>query len=1217
MVEVDARSVALDRLDTIAIARYFNKKYNKEQRYPVPTLDSQFSDKPEPWIDWMESKGQTLNLPVNKKPEDVPGDLRIWLREEEGADYVFKVYLQKQLEYMMNGKRSVKIFKGRTRRSEDEESRRKIDDLRGMLAGTIKKGTDLYPGDKVVKKSNKTKPSPVMDLSVPEMETLVEIGSGGTWDFYEILAQRCILLLFQKSKVKVFESDKIIDEMMKSKKWAQNKYHGMSKEEIKAAWDEKRSEVRFPQISLLAREFYVGLSAFIDHRMKEGAFELETDNYSPGSPEGELDQKLSGCGVVDCKCRCKEKREATITRASRIFSLFVLSLIHSDLGWVRRLPGTWQDILLQYDGDEDKYEDKVKRKGMHPNMLHFTHRLLSEIGSCSNRDFLEKTQHPIFRVLDFHPKRWMNCCPEEHSTKISNIHGRDIAHEGGWLVSRPKSPLRASVSGPRYGGRHRTERVETSTGSLKALNILQKTQWEINLDLLDHIAVFHTEGQEDELEGFKDKKDKIDRIMIRKEFRMAYFPEGDAVSFRERELRLYHIKKIIDNLANVFWHAWSLDWRGRVVANAPLLSPQQSDLDRALIRFKEWKYIDESGWRWFRIFLFGFFEDLKDNRFSSNPEKHLTRNQRVEWIDDNEEMLKGIIGEWEDERNRELLELDQRPRAKIVTFQRLAALIEYGQLLRRFEDSGKDWSKVKSGHPVHFDASSNGLQHLSLLINNEELAKKVNAVRDDDTKKDIYKQVSDKGKENWENNESKLKEYLQKLGLSDEELSKIRELVFTRSMAKQPTMTVFYGAKRLDKCFMGRNGKGKFKFLCRKCEELDCEHMFDKKYRLSCWHESSPLYVGFGESKHGLGVLIAEGGLLFAKETSKEGRGTVSKQKIFSGELVKDYEKAIDEVTGNAVSELKEKLTGAIDSKGLSWDFPDGLKVKYCYHKIEDFDLTAEGMHLNKLIDIVSKGSYYHFLRALHESPKSSIKLDDEFIENAFSKFRAGNDKVKLLDNVSEWKRELLRYRHNKDKLIKILKEAGKTGYSKLKKPELAKRIVKEEISSTTHWDAICSHAERNSAPNNVLRAIHHHSHERLIGTKNDFEKRWMIHSNVSIQCVFPMFTKEKDLRKMKSSVAANFIHSMDGAHMRAIIREFDCKLKLKKQDSSIWSVHDSFGTHACNIDDLLETIETEMINLHSKGDLNSWIGSSGSTESNFRTRIKRKEIEVSEYFVS
>lgn len=37
-----------------------------------------------------------------------------------------------------------------------------------------------------------------------------------------------------------FDADKIIDNMMKSSRWSQNKYYGMTKEDIKQLWDENR-----------------------------------------------------------------------------------------------------------------------------------------------------------------------------------------------------------------------------------------------------------------------------------------------------------------------------------------------------------------------------------------------------------------------------------------------------------------------------------------------------------------------------------------------------------------------------------------------------------------------------------------------------------------------------------------------------------------------------------------------------------------------------------------------------------------------------------------------------------------------------------------------------------------------------------------------------------------------------------------------------------------
>jgi hypothetical protein len=37
-----------------------------------------------------------------------------------------------------------------------------------------------------------------------------------------------------------FDADKIIDNMMRSKKWSESKYYGMTKDEIKASWDKNR-----------------------------------------------------------------------------------------------------------------------------------------------------------------------------------------------------------------------------------------------------------------------------------------------------------------------------------------------------------------------------------------------------------------------------------------------------------------------------------------------------------------------------------------------------------------------------------------------------------------------------------------------------------------------------------------------------------------------------------------------------------------------------------------------------------------------------------------------------------------------------------------------------------------------------------------------------------------------------------------------------------------
>ena len=216
--------------------------------------------------------------------------------------------------------------------------------------------------------------------------------------------------------------------------------------------------------------------------------------------------------------------------------------------------------------------------------------------------------------------------------------------------------------------------------------------------------------------------------------------------------------------------------------------------------------------------------------------------------------------------------------------------------------------------------------------------------------------------------------------------------------------------------------------------------------------------------------------------------------------------------------------------------------------------------------------------------------------------------------------------RKNSD-LKQILKKNEVRGISNLKKGALAKLVVEKKLCDFTDWDAIYSVCGESGSTNNVIRAIYKYTVEKFLDEPNEFEKKWLIQSSISIKINFPDFSDKLDIRQMKIAAAANFIHSMDGAHMRAVIREFDRRIKQDGGDSSIWSVHDAFGTHACDINKLLKIIKCEMINLHSEGNLRYWVPSSNSLDSenenidmnkkSFRKKIKNKEIEISQYFVS
>jgi DNA-directed RNA polymerase len=69
--------------------------------------------------------------------------------------------------------------------------------------------------------------------------------------------------------------------------------------------------------------------------------------------------------------------------------------------------------------------------------------------------------------------------------------------------------------------------------------------------------------------------------------------------------------------------------------------------------------------------------------------------------------------------------------------------------------------------------------------------------------------------------------------------------------------------------------------------------------------------------------------------------------------------------------------------------------------------------------------------------------------------------------------------------------------------------------------------------------------------------------------------TDKIDTKKQAQGIAPNFIHSLDATHMYLTI--LSC---YKQEIDSFATVHDSFATHACDIDTLLETLKEEFINL-------------------------------------
>ena len=87
-----------------------------------------------------------------------------------------------------------------------------------------------------------------------------------------------------------------------------------------------------------------------------------------------------------------------------------------------------------------------------------------------------------------------------------------------------------------------------------------------------------------------------------------------------------------------------------------------------------------------------------------------------------------------------------------------------------------------------------------------------------------------------------------------------------------------------------------------------------------------------------------------------------------------------------------------------------------------------------------------------------------------------------------------------------------------------------------------------------------------------------------SVREIIPYY---QDIYKIKNSIAPNFIHSMDAAHLMFVVNDLAYEHKIKE----ICVVHDCYGVHADMVDTLVSTLKDTFIEMYTgDGVVNSFI---------------------------
>ena len=1145
------------------------------------------------------------------------GDMR-WFREHtvntEGNDYDYRFWLQYQVEEISAGNRSMRLLKSRSKEFNNTLS--KLADLSLKVAENLYQmandvlsneiTNNIHPLSYLIELNDMVKHDIIIRNKVISIHFQYERDCDNNRItkfvedkplFYHL--SNTMLQVFFKSirkstKLKYFNNKKeLIDAL------AELDFHDVDGKSIDDLLDDLGNELVIRKNRDLIKKYYTNKfvcetnSFFRKLHNKVGKILKKWSIYYGAVPRK---KKLDFFRIIylmsrdnnekliqeDLSVARKKFRNLSIkTATSCLFSAFNANLINFDAASVDEL-----DSL--YDAD---YEHSGTS---YPNVVRMSNHLFKD---------LNEGDHAIIRHFQMDEKRNMYCLPKNHSPFPTGERGK-----GGFLHNEQMSvSLHPALLNLMEEKRLDYTRFEPTSDTLVALNMLQQTQWSINLDFLNFIADFTFEGKKvnpypidirqsawQRSDNMELKEIFIDKMSLRSQ------DEATKSRFRTVKANLKQARKNLFNSGNVFWHPWFCDWRGRFNTKVNELSPQGDDLSKAMLLFTEWKPLGETGRDWLYVRAYELLRKI----FAPESDKLAEFSKQVKWV---EEHLQVIIEDAEklnrhtsDDELEELLDKLQvrKPGPKSQIFQRIAFLIEFNRIQKQYAITN-DWDLVSSGLPIHLDASCNGFQHIAALTRNEKLARSVNLLNHEDNEKgDLYQEVATEAKDSFQkgSEESKeLRELIAKICDSKSSKKALIEGIFTRDFCKPLVMITGYGARDLASPIMNLNGKkrrgGRFK-------------LGKDKKSIPTLHHESLLYQVIEEIQSESGGLDK---LILVKD--RQGYMTPIENCVLAREFglaLGNYIRyCIGVVTDFKFEEIKENLEGIynkIDTLGISTPvdckYFDNLKSAELRQILLDNQQSVPRKKHDRLLSVRKlalekwKNKLYFTWKA---SDYSSIvryvkwKLDHNRSQGTLPTAILPKNYVdpgesgieQFIQNstslTKELKQRLKQQRQNISKLS--AKKTQKNQSQSVRKLKNLVMMCLRNIYLTSNDED-----EKQLAKNHLLARFielkgdrthdgKKNSHRFSIDTGNDM--KFNVESNSGFKnSIGKLFDLTNEIHL---GMVPNFIHSFDALHMQNVI------IELQNQGiQDIWAVHDSFGVHPCDIDTLREIVNRTFVELHS-----------------------------------